>query len=337
MADDYSEFKKADEADFSEFKKVEGADLVDKLKMLPKAMAQPFIDTAVGARHAFDKAVRGIGGLLPNYSGFEPPPITPKPQNFPGTLGAVGMDVGMSAGPIGAANKAALMLPRAVRGAGGLATDIAANAGYAAATTPEDREQAAKYGAAGATGGRLLVATLGRLGRPAKTSPITQMMLDEGIPLTPGQAGGKVARMVEGNVANTPFLAGLRRSVREAQAAGQEGAEDFLTDAGRMAANPAAHGISDFEAQEWLKGAEGINKAGNAVVPLNAILTLLHLPTGGATLAATSTLFGTEPGRRFLLGQTSAQEALQQAPQLASEIAQVMRAISTRNLPQEGQ
>lgn len=96
----------------------------------------------------------------------------------------------------------------------GAGSDIAVNAAQSAAQAAaegKDPVQAAKWGAAGAAGGRVLAKTIGgtmKLGGKALTRevmPEAQRLIDEGIQPTPGQAyGGAIARGEEA-AKNLPF------------------------------------------------------------------------------------------------------------------------------------
>ena len=316
----------------------EGMDEMDKL--------------IVGWGHNVDKTLRGLSRILPQGSeGYRKRGKEAEEayeRHHPGgwaTVGDIGADVLNSAIPVAKGGqllsqglgflakhagkvpvlgKALGLLPSA-----GAVGDIAANAAYAGATSPENSGDAALKGGAGAAAGRALPATVARLGRPVKTSPITEMMLEEGIPLTPGQAGGSLARAFEGSLYNTPFMPGIRRSVGNAQKLGQEASEDFLTDAGRLANNPAAYGLTDTQAEQWLKGAENINDVNTSTVPIQALAALFHIKTGGSSFVALSGLYGTDIGRAFLTGQLPYQELIRRAPQLAPYAQQVMRAAAT--------
>lgn len=103
--------------------------------------------------------------------------------------GEIATDVGLALAPMGAADKAirgSKMLSKIPLAAP--AADIAANAAYSALTTDKDRGQAAALGAGGAAAGRVLSRTLAGLVKPTDEA---QRLLDKGVRLTPGQAGGR--------------------------------------------------------------------------------------------------------------------------------------------------
>lgn len=103
--------------------------------------------------------------------------------------GEIATDVGLALAPMGAADKlirGSKMLSKIPLAAP--AADIAANAAYSAATTDKDRGQAAAFGAGGAAVGRVLNRTLAGLVKPTDEA---QRLLDKGVRLTPGQAGGR--------------------------------------------------------------------------------------------------------------------------------------------------
>lgn len=296
-----------------------------------------------GAKHQWDKAALGLKGLFTDLSDEDKEQLQRgasfvKDTGGLSTAGEIVGDVAMSAGPVGRAGKTLYTLTKAMRaGPKGAAlsagaADVLANAGWGGLTEPEDREKGLLYGGAGAAGGHALTKTIARAGRPVKLSPITEQMLEEGIPLTPGQAGGKVAKMLEGGMHNIPFAPGLRRSIRQAQKAGQEGSEDFLEQAGGMIQRPREYGLTTEDINKYLEGAKHINDTSSSIVPLAALAAAFHVPlTSGAGLAAIATLYGTEPGRKFLLGQLPYQDMLRQAPHLAEAAAQIGRAAAEPN------
>lgn len=296
-----------------------------------------------GAKHQWDKAALGLKGLFTDLSPEDTEQLQQgksfvKETGPASTAGEIVGDVAMSAGPVGRAARGMQWLSKAMAAgpkaqvltAGG--ASLGSNAGWGALTEPEDREKGAAYGAAGAAGGHLLTKSLARAGRPVKLSPITETMLEEGIRLTPGQAGGRGAKFFEGSLQNMRFVApGLTKSIKQAQKVGQDEAKDFLEEAGNIWARPQEHGLTQDAVNKWMRGAENINTTGSTLVPLTAIAAMLHLPTTGAALVALSALYGTPVGRKFLLGQLPYQELLRQAPHLAEPAAQIGRAMAEPN------
>jgi hypothetical protein len=203
----------------------------------PSAGMSPGEKMLVGAGAAASRAGRGITNLMRDVMPEEWFPKG-KPVDTQGaedaalyqkyhpggwaTTGEVLADVGLSALPV---SKAA-MLPRALGMTGRVApaiADIGANAAYAAATSPENRGQAALYGGAGAAGGRVLNRALSGLVKP---TPAAQELLEQGVRLTPGQAGGgkgigALARVYEQGLEAVPGAGNLVSGAR------QRGLEDW--------------------------------------------------------------------------------------------------------------
>ena len=124
------------------------------------------------------------------------------------TAGEVGGDIAMSALPVA---KGGQLLTKALGKLGRFApaaADVAANAAYSAATAPENRGTAAAFGGGGAAAGRVLTRTLGRAVRPSATG---QELMNQGVRLTPGQAGegvmGTVAKGYESAMGLVPGAA----------------------------------------------------------------------------------------------------------------------------------
>lgn len=192
----------------------------------------------------------------------------------------------------------------------------------------EKAKDAAGWGAGGALGGRVLAKGVGKLGRPASPTPLGEMLLEEGVPLTPGQAAGGLHAAAEGHLTNVSRIFGVRRGVRGAQRAGMEGATEALEEAGLIAANPGAHGLADVDVDKWIRDAANINQIDRSTLPFTTLAALLHIKSGGASLLALHALYGTQPGRDFLLGKLPYQELLRQAPELAPYAAQIGRHIA---------
>lgn len=302
---------------------------------------------AVGAGAAFDRAARGVIGAIPlipeadkaEYlqQGKEDAQLYQKyhPGGF-ATAGEIGADVAMSAVPVARLTKTlAAMAPLGV-----FAPMVAANAGYAAATSPENRDEAAMWGGAGAGVGHALSKTIGRLVQPIQpTNPAIKEMVDAGVPLTPAQAGGRIAQTIEAGLVNLPFNRPLRQALMKASAEGSDLGHVWVAD--KLAKpltdyleNPALQDSAIKavdKARDQLKALDPSRfAAGASVVPITTIAALLHVPVSStAGIAALAGLYGTAPGRRYLLGQTSFQQLLQEAPELAPYVAQVGRSIAT--------
>lgn len=133
-------------------------------------------------------------------------------RNRPGgwaTAGEVGADVGMSLLPMGAAAaggaKVASMLPRALARFAPAAADIAANAGYAAATAPENRLEAAGWGAGGAAAARGLQRVAGGVVKPFIQDDATAL-IRRGIQPTVGQSVGGIVGKLEEKATSIPVV-----------------------------------------------------------------------------------------------------------------------------------
>ncbi|MDM0103743.1 hypothetical protein QTH97_02275 [Variovorax sp. J22R24] len=142
-----------------------------------------------------------------------------------GTAGAIGEaipEVVATAAPISRAGTLISKAPVLARTLGRLAPaagDIAANAGYAAATADEgNRGTSAMVGGAGAAGGRLLTRALGGVAKPF-VSKDAQTLIDAGVTPTPGQLfgdnlPGRVVRATEDKAMSIPLAGDLIRNAR---------------------------------------------------------------------------------------------------------------------------
>lgn len=139
-------------------------------------------------------------------------------------LGRVLPEMALTAVPIAGASAklaqgARVVLPKALRGLSGLIGDVGANAGYAAATaSPGEAGDAAKWGAAGAVGGRFLARTLGGLARPF-VSKDAKALIDSGVRPTPGQLFGdgplgSTIRGLEDSATSIPLVGSVIKSAR---------------------------------------------------------------------------------------------------------------------------
>lgn len=192
----------------------------------------------VGAKSTFDRTALGIKGLLPQVvqdagdaidralgsGGLTPETAVKKPDGGWGTAGAIGADIALGAAPVA---RLAGALPRAMKvfgRAAPLAADVVANAGYAAATNPEDRGTSAAFGAGGAVAGRVLTRAMARLARPAgELGAEAKTLVDAGIKPTFGQVMGGGVKRAEDAATNIPVIGGLITKRRqEAQTAFQQ-------------------------------------------------------------------------------------------------------------------
>jgi hypothetical protein len=250
-----------------------------------------------GATNEIGKA--NLAGMKENRQLYE--------ENHPGgwaTAGEVGADLGMGVLPV---TKGAQLLTKALplgRFAPAVA-DVGANAGYSAATAPENRGEAAALGGGGATGGRVLNRALGGAVRPSEES---MLPLATGARMTPGQAGegimGTAARGVENVLGRMPVMG---YPVRAAQRAG-------LRDAAGSVPEP---GFLD-QSFRSLGTKRNVAKVAAEIAG--------HKLSGGVGLTATavSLLGTTEPGRRFLLGQMPWQELVKANPGLAAQVGRAL-------------
>jgi hypothetical protein len=213
-----------------------------RLQQLPGAPHAPgYIEQfAGGAKHALDRAALGLEGAVKGAANYIPGvnwEMDPEnvqnvkrgeafvKQTGPAsTVGQIAGDVGLSLAPVAGAAGKATQLARALRMGkwAPLAGDVAANAGYSALTAPEDRGTAAAFGGGGAAAGRVVARTLGGAVRPTTQA---QELMDQGVRMTPGQAGegvmGQAAKLYEDALGAVPILG------RPVKAAQREGLEDW--------------------------------------------------------------------------------------------------------------
>ena len=287
----------------------------------------------VGAGAATDRAARGIAGLfdvggvpgnkLKQYleEGKETADVYEK--NHPGgwaTTGEIGADLAMGLVPVAkgaqVANKvASKVLPKAVASVGASA---AANSAYNAATAPEDRGIAAALGAGGAVLGRTL--NRGASG-VVKPTTVAQEMMDQGVRLTPGQAGGglpgAVARTYEDLYEGIPLLgravtAAKERGIRDLDRVPAEFAETIDVNTRR---------IRPGSTRDLIRTIRSIMAWGGGHATIG---------TPAAVLAVSSLLGTTEAGRKVLLGQLPWQKFAAEHPGIA---AQAFRAITAQSQP----
>lgn len=197
----------------------------------------------VGAGAATDRTIRGLTGVAKSIAGVVAPgnvwsdspdagaeDAALYKRNHPGgwaTTGEIAGDIAMSAVPVAGAAGRLSRLPLATKVLGRaapLAADVVANAGYAAATNPEDRGTSAAFGAGGAVAGRVLTRAMARLARPAgELSAEAKTLVDAGIKPTFGQVMGGGVKKAEDAATNIPVIGGLITKRRqEAQTAFQQ-------------------------------------------------------------------------------------------------------------------
>jgi hypothetical protein len=308
--------------------------LVDK----PPGYVEQF---AGGAKHAWDRAAMGLKGLVTDLSD-EDKTLLRQGRAFventgpTSTVGQITADVAMAA-PLGGVLQAARHVPTASRAvatlqASPLAGALAAagvNAGYAAATAPENREQAAAFGALGSLGGSVLNRALAT---PVRVKEAAKQYLDAGVPLTPGQAGagvvGKAADAFEQGLAHVPIL---RRALGGKIAQQRELASDLaqrqfmgeLGDAARLVPGPSVTRVASRASDPAIAPMTNELTA-RQVLSLLPVVPTAFAGLGPTTALALTTLLGsTAAGQRYLLGQTSWQRLLAENPQLMQQIGRI--------------
>jgi hypothetical protein len=217
----------------------------------------PLDKLLVGAGHSVDRAMRGMSGIV--RSGAEAMGAKFDPDDggkaereaedaalyqkyHPGnwaTAGEIGGDVAMSAMPVAKAGdvlRRVLVARRVPLAAAG--GDIAANAAYSAATSPEDRGSAAAWGGAGASAGRLFAKAIAA--RAPKVAPGVKELSDRGVSLTPGQVYGGAARSIEDRATSVPVIGDLLARARKRSLSDYNRAEldDALAPLGRNTKSP---------------------------------------------------------------------------------------------------
>ena len=196
-------------------------------------------DTMRGVTNARNRTVRGV-----TFGAAGAPQQTVREGKRAGDyVGEIGTDVAMSLAPMAGIAKVVHAL-RATPAAA-LAADIAGNAGYAALTTPEDRGTAAMFGAGGAAAGQLVNRAVGGLVKPTHEA---QRMLDKGVRLTPGQAGGGagVGALADVYERGLQAVPGAGRLVSGARAQGLEDWNRLVLRQAEVGAIPAREGRALF-------------------------------------------------------------------------------------------
>lgn len=146
-----------------------------------------------GAKHAWDKAAYGLASMFGDNPALkklsEEGGAFVKETGPTSTVGQIGGDIAMTAGPTGVLNKTLLGL-RGARAA--LAGDIGLQAGYGALTGgPDERTEGAMGGAAGAVGGNLLAKAVSK-GLPGVSQQARNLMDTTDIQPTVGMAVPKL-------------------------------------------------------------------------------------------------------------------------------------------------
>ena len=165
-----------------------------------------------GALHALQRASAGVSGagkfllgplaapfeMANEYATSKGYPLTPTEQQLTqgaefvkntgpaSTIGSIGADIALSAIPVSVGGRALTQVLAKLGRFAPAVGDVAANAGYAAATSPENRGTAAMLGGGGAAVGR----AVGRVFKPTTPSADAQRLIDAGVQPTYGQVMG---------------------------------------------------------------------------------------------------------------------------------------------------
>lgn len=184
---------------------------------------------AGGAKHALDSVNLGLKGLLPQsvqdagdavdrYLGLGGlnQKVVDQGRAFvqqggpAATVGQIGADVAMAAVPTGIVAKAVTKAPLLAR----TLAELGFNAGYSAATSPEDRATAAGAGALGTAVGMGANRLIGGAIKPF-VSRDAQALADQGIQPTIGQAVGGFANTAEQKLKSLPLVGDVIRKARD--------------------------------------------------------------------------------------------------------------------------
>ena len=172
-----------------------------------------------GAKHAWDRAAAGLEGLVPDgrvlsKSLGQPDlqELTRQGSQFVKETGPAS-SVGQFAGDVALTAPVAAALPMS------LAPQIAGNAAWSAAISPEDRGKAAALGGVGGGIGHGLSRAVAALTPTAEA----QMLKAKGVPLTYGQTLGPPVQKLENTLAKVPYIgAPIRQRQQEALAGWQQ-------------------------------------------------------------------------------------------------------------------
>ena len=172
--------------------------------------------TLGGAKHAWDRAAYGLADLV-GQGTPEQKQLIDEGKAFvqetgpASTIGQIGGDVAMTGGPaVGLAKSVARFGKYAPA-----AADALFSAGYGALTADEGKgAMGAAMGAAGSGAGSAFGNMLGRVASPTgRLSKEAQYLIDEGVPLTPGQAAPDTfAGGIEPWIAKVPGVGGAVRA-----------------------------------------------------------------------------------------------------------------------------
>lgn len=191
-----------------------------------------------GAKTAWDRAAMGLKGVFTDLTP-EDKALLEQGRAFeskagaPATIGSIGADVAMSAGPGGLVTKAASKAPLLAR----TLAELGYGAGYGALTSPEDRGAGAFGGAAGTAVGMGANRLIGGAIKPF-VSRDAQALADQGIQPTIGQAVGGFVNTAEQKLKSLPLVGDVIRNARGR-------AVDEFNEKAIQVSNPASKGIGD--------------------------------------------------------------------------------------------
>lgn len=215
-----------------------GPDLADKYAGEDVSkMAMP-MQVLGGAKTAWDRAAMGLKGVFTDLTP-EDKALLEQGRAFeskagaPATIGSIGADVAMSAGPGGLVTKAASKAPLLAR----TLAELGYGAGYGALTNPEDRAAGAVGGGVGTAVGMGANRLVGGAIKPLVSSD-ARALADQGIQPTIGQAVGGFVNTAEQKLKSLPFVGDVIRNARGR-------AVNEFNEKAIQVANPASKGFGD--------------------------------------------------------------------------------------------
>lgn len=168
---------------------------------------------------------------------------------MPGFLGGLLGDAAVLYGPTSAVTGLASRVPSVIgRTAANAAGQGAVGAGYGALVSPDNRRQGALFGAIGGGAGGVVGDIAAGQFRPAAGTPGAELM-NEGVPLTPGQAAGGWTNLLEQTL-GTRNVSVAKRRAEALQKWSANTVNDTLPPGATPAApgdNIIAHGASEFD------------------------------------------------------------------------------------------
>lgn len=191
-----------------------GPDLADKYAGEDVSKMSAPMQALGGAKAAWDRAAMGLKGVFTDLTP-EDKAMLEQGRAFeakagaPATIGSIGADVAMSAGPGGLVTKAVSKAPLLAR----TLAELGYGAGYGALTSPEDRGAGAMGGGLGTAAGMGVNRLIGGAIKPF-VSRDAQALADQGIQPTIGQAVGGFANTTEQKLKSLPFIGDVIRNAR---------------------------------------------------------------------------------------------------------------------------